>query len=244
MRSENSTRTMTSTIRGSALSNTLLTLLLLLSRYSVSADGSSSGSSSGDDSFFKESSGASANDPSNPNTPDPNQEGAEGPSKSGINLSKGSIIAISVVVGCIAIIAIASAVLFYVAKKRQWEVRKSIRRSAKRVTTTIKAHTPVRANFSRRDRGVTRIDPPTSKGRHADDSDRRAARIYRDANRDLEKGSVSTKTRPVDGSPGRKANHESQRATAGHGSTTHIESARASTEKDQGSWAKKFGRRT
>lgn len=58
-------------------------------------------------------------------------------------------------------------VLYYLAKKRSWEVREKIRRSAKRVATAL---TPRRTTFPRdvqrprrKSRGLTRIDeaPPS-----------------------------------------------------------------------------------
>ena len=64
--------------------------------------------------------------------------------------------------------SVASAVLFYLAKKREWKVRESIRRSARRVVTAL---TPRRSEFlksvkdgPRGGRGV-RIDdvPPTPR---------------------------------------------------------------------------------
>jgi hypothetical protein len=63
--------------------------------------------------------------------------------------------------------AVASSVLWYLAKKRSWEVRKTIRKSARRVATAL---TPRRTTFPkdvqkmrRSSRGLTRIDevPPT-----------------------------------------------------------------------------------
>jgi hypothetical protein len=60
-------------------------------------------------------------------------------------------------------------VLWYLAKKRSWEVRKTIRRSAKRVATAL---TPRRSTFPkdvqqprRSTRGATQIDdiPPTPR---------------------------------------------------------------------------------
>lgn len=65
-------------------------------------------------------------------------------------------------------VAVASAVLFYLAKKREWKVRENIRKSARRVVTAL---TPRRSEFpksvkngTRGGRGV-RIDdvPPTPR---------------------------------------------------------------------------------
>ncbi|KAI9800946.1 MAG: hypothetical protein M1833_003083 [Piccolia ochrophora] len=76
--------------------------------------------------------------------------GAAGESGS-FQLSQGAIIAIVVVAVIVGLGGVGSAVLFYIAKKRQWEIRKSIRRSARRLT----------GNFSAaRKSGV----PPTPRG--------------------------------------------------------------------------------
>lgn len=97
----------------------------------------------------------------NPAGENPNTAGASGKSQTAITLNTGDQIAIGVVVGLVALLGISSAILFYLAKKRQWEVRASIRRSARRVTTAFRAKTPTKPNFSRRDRGgAVRIDPP------------------------------------------------------------------------------------
>ncbi|ERT01921.1 hypothetical protein HMPREF1624_00216 [Sporothrix schenckii ATCC 58251] len=97
-----------------------------------------------------------------------NAGGASGTSSGGINLSHGAMIAIILVVVLVAVFGTASAVLFYLAKKREWKVRQSIRRSARRVVTAL---TPRRSEFPtsvkdgpRGGRGV-RIDdvPPTPR---------------------------------------------------------------------------------
>lgn len=69
---------------------------------------------------------------------------------------------------------VASSVLWYLAKKRSWEVRKTIRRSARKVATAL---TPRRSTFPkdiqqqrRSTRGASKIDevPPTPKVRVSD----------------------------------------------------------------------------
>jgi len=72
---------------------------------------------------------------------------------------------------------VASSVLFYLAKKRSWEVRKTIRKSARRVATAL---TPRRSTFPRdvqtprrSSRGLTKLQdidevPPTPKIRGFD----------------------------------------------------------------------------
>src|SRR2546430_12695114 len=54
-----------------------------------------------------------------------------------------------------------TAVLFSLAKKRQWAVRDSLRRSVRRVTRRDRPETPRTGDYTRsRSRGVTRIDSP------------------------------------------------------------------------------------
>ena len=58
-----------------------------------------------------------------------------GTSKSGsFSMSQGGLIAIIVVVVCVAIFGITSIVLFVLAKRRQWNVRASLKRASKRLT--------------------------------------------------------------------------------------------------------------
>lgn len=101
-------------------------------------------------------------------------QGAAGPDSGSITISRGGIIAIIVVVVCVVIFGIASSILWYLAKKRSWEVRKTIRRSARKVATAL---TPRRSTFPkdvqkvrRSSRGLTKIDevPPTPRARSSD----------------------------------------------------------------------------
>ena len=146
---------------------------------------------------------ATSNDPGGVDTPapeDPNIAGASGETQTAITLNTGDQIAIGVVVGLVAFVGISSAILFYLAKKRQWEVRATLRRSARRVTTAFKAATPIKPNFSRRDRGVVRIDPPPlptlSKSQNKSkrnggilkEGKARPEAVNTRVNRDLEKG--------------------------------------------------------
>ncbi|CAK7267626.1 hypothetical protein SEPCBS57363_002682 [Sporothrix epigloea] len=99
-----------------------------------------------------------------------NAGGASGALSGGINISHGTMIVIIVVVVLVATIGISSAVLFYLAKKREWKVRESIRRSARKVVTAL---TPRRSEFSAsvkdgrpgRFRGRVRLNdiPPTPR---------------------------------------------------------------------------------
>ncbi|TVY83663.1 hypothetical protein LSUE1_G002886 [Lachnellula suecica] len=93
------------------------------------------------------------------------EAGAAGPDSGSFTLSRGGIIAIIVVASFVCIFGIVSAVLWYIAKKRSWEVRATLRRSAKRVATAL---TPRRTTFPkdvhdrrntrRSTRGLTKID--------------------------------------------------------------------------------------
>lgn len=62
---------------------------------------------------------------------------------------------------------VGSALLFYLAKKRQWEVRKSLRRSARRLTGSFKTSGQT---SSRKQRGLSRIteSPPPPLSRKQD----------------------------------------------------------------------------
>jgi len=107
-------------------------------------------------------------------------EGASGTDTGFIHVSSGSQVAIIVVVVVVAAfgrecqrnhiqtaadkLAVGSALLFYLAKKRQWEVRKSLRRSARRLTGSFKTSGQT---ASRKQRGLSRITetplPPLSR---------------------------------------------------------------------------------
>ncbi|KAI9844616.1 MAG: hypothetical protein M1837_005468 [Sclerophora amabilis] len=97
--------------------------------------------------------------------------GASGDSTGFVNLSRGATVAIIVVAVVVGVGGVASAVLFYLAKKRQWEIRRSIRRSARRLTgnfSNAKARTS-----NRRERGVSRLtqERPHSKSNDAKNTD-------------------------------------------------------------------------
>ncbi|TGJ88597.1 hypothetical protein E0Z10_g196 [Xylaria hypoxylon] len=101
--------------------------------------------------------------------------GAAGESPGAVQLSHGALIAIIVVVALVVVLGISTAVLFYLAKKREWKVRESIRRSARKVVTAL---TPRRSEFprsvkessGRSFRGRVRLDevPPTPRLRPED----------------------------------------------------------------------------
>lgn len=75
---------------------------------------------------------------------DGNIEGASGTSAGGVALSRGALIAIIVVVVLVALLGIATSTLFFVAKKREWTVKETLRRSARKVVTAL---TPRRSEF-------------------------------------------------------------------------------------------------
>ncbi|KAL8393174.1 hypothetical protein RB595_003103 [Gaeumannomyces hyphopodioides] len=97
--------------------------------------------------------------------------GASGSAKGALEITQGGMIAIIVIVSVVAILGIASSVLFYLAKKKEWKVRETIRKSAKRVVTAL---TPRRSEFPKSAKesrsGRVRLDdvPPTPRLRPED----------------------------------------------------------------------------
>ncbi|KFH46358.1 hypothetical protein ACRE_027720 [Hapsidospora chrysogenum ATCC 11550] len=103
--------------------------------------------------------------------------GALGGSGSAVSMSTGGLVAIVVVVVVVAILGIVTGTLFFVAKKREWTMKETLRRSARKVKTAL---TPRRAEFpssvkdpqhSSTRRGRARIPddvPPTPKWRSGD----------------------------------------------------------------------------
>jgi hypothetical protein len=119
-----------------------------------------------------------------------NDAGAAGPSTGGMVLSQSALIAIIVVVVVVALFGsksprhnptnsspcpppwltttpptVASSVLFFVAKKREWTVKETLRRSARKVVTAL---TPRRSEFPKSVKesgGRSRLDdvPPTPR---------------------------------------------------------------------------------
>ncbi|KAL4896184.1 hypothetical protein BDV59DRAFT_129672 [Aspergillus ambiguus] len=96
-----------------------------------------------------------------------NEAGAAGPSSEGVGMTSTGMIVLCTIVGVVVVVGISSAVLFVVAKKRQWEMREAIRRSARHVTQAIK--TPLTPRFPRsqvapkRERGVSREEHKAHK---------------------------------------------------------------------------------
>ncbi|OAQ99558.1 hypothetical protein LLEC1_01322 [Akanthomyces lecanii] len=107
--------------------------------------------------------------------------GASGDSsKNSITLSTGGMIAIIVVVVVIALIGASTATLFFIAKKREWKVRETLRRSARKVAAAL---TPRRSQFPdsvKRSVGA----PSSSRLKTASSRDG----ILRSSGDDLEKG--------------------------------------------------------
>ncbi|KAK4150877.1 hypothetical protein C8A00DRAFT_36492 [Chaetomidium leptoderma] len=100
-------------------------------------------------------------------TIDGNIAGAAGTSTGGLVLSRGALIAIIVVVVVVALFGIASSILFFIAKKREWTVKETLRRSARKVVTAL---TPRRSEFPKSVKestsgGRSRLDdvPPTPR---------------------------------------------------------------------------------
>ncbi|PSR97433.1 hypothetical protein BD289DRAFT_480111 [Coniella lustricola] len=99
-----------------------------------------------------------------------NNAGAGSGNDNTFSLSKGGIIALIVVFVFFAIMGIGTATLFYLAKKKEWKIKETIRRSAKRVVIAL---TPRRTEFPssvkhgsvKSRRGHVRMDdvPPTPR---------------------------------------------------------------------------------
>jgi len=125
-----------------------------------------------------------------------NSEAGASGSSSGIDLSRSAIIAIIVVVSVVVVFGVASTALFFVAKKREWKINESIRRSIKRVATAL---TPRRSEFPSSVKGGSRPTTPKRKSRNHkrldDDDDKVPPTPGIPA--DLEKGLASAETKPA-----------------------------------------------
>ncbi|TQV97681.1 hypothetical protein IF1G_03424 [Cordyceps javanica] len=109
------------------------------------------------------------------------EAGAAGDSsKNSISLSTGGMIAIIVVVAVVVLIGVSTATLFFIAKKREWKVRETLRRSARKVATAL---TPRRSQFP--DSVKRSVEAPTSSRLQAVGS---RDGILRSSDEDLEKG--------------------------------------------------------
>ncbi|KZM26131.1 uncharacterized protein EKO05_0010589 [Ascochyta rabiei] len=115
------------------------------------------------------------------NPQDADDAGAAGSSRGAFELSSGGLIAIIVVAVIVVIGGIGSATLWWLAKKRQWDVRQSIRRASRRITgrSTVNVSKQNRQN---RRASIRLASPPPGKNARARQE------------RDLEKGlPMSTK---------------------------------------------------
>ncbi|KAL2260962.1 hypothetical protein VTK26DRAFT_4899 [Humicola hyalothermophila] len=106
-------------------------------------------------------------------------EGASGTSTGGVSLSQGALIAIIVVVVVVALVGIATSTLFYVAKKREWTVKETLRRSARKVVTVM---TPRRSEFPKS------VKESSSRGGRAGSDDIPPTPRIKPEYLDLEKG--------------------------------------------------------
>ncbi|KAH7074085.1 hypothetical protein FB567DRAFT_189611 [Paraphoma chrysanthemicola] len=113
------------------------------------------------------------------NPPDPSDAGAAGSQKGAFELSSGALAAIIVVAVIVVIGGIGSATLWWLAKKRQWDVRQSIRRASRRITGRGKPDNS--RNRENRRTGIRLGSPPPGKG----------SKPRQD--RDLEKGVLPSK---------------------------------------------------
>ncbi|KAM3509572.1 hypothetical protein MY11210_006262 [Beauveria gryllotalpidicola] len=109
------------------------------------------------------------------------EAGAAGDSsKNSITLSTGGMIAIIIVVVVVVIIGVSTASLFFIAKKREWKVRETLRRSARKVATVL---TPRRSQFPDSVK-CSVAAPRSSRLQTADSRDG----IVKTSTEDLEKG--------------------------------------------------------
>ncbi|KAK0248509.1 hypothetical protein LTS09_016330 [Friedmanniomyces endolithicus] len=116
--------------------------------------------------------------------------GASG-SGSSFSISKGGLAAIIVVVVIVALLGIASTILFVVAKRRQWDIRASIRRASRRITGRGGAPpTPRTPGANNRRTAVTagRLASPRVDGRSAKHAGHTAGLGVGVGARDVEKG--------------------------------------------------------
>ncbi|KAF2259484.1 hypothetical protein CC78DRAFT_548258 [Lojkania enalia] len=101
------------------------------------------------------------------NPVDPSDAGAAGTSKGAFTLSSGGLAAIITVAVVVAVLGIASAVLFWLAKKRQWDVRQSLRRASRRLTGRSTSDAAVKRQNRRT--GVRLNSPPAPNSRRERD---------------------------------------------------------------------------
>ncbi|KAK5995139.1 hypothetical protein PT974_03535 [Cladobotryum mycophilum] len=66
-----------------------------------------------------------------------NDAGAAGDTSDSMNFSTGAMIAVIVVVVVVILIGVSTATLFFIAKRREWTVRETIRRSTRKIVDDI-----------------------------------------------------------------------------------------------------------
>ncbi|KAF2764250.1 hypothetical protein EJ03DRAFT_378780 [Teratosphaeria nubilosa] len=140
---------------------------------SVSATAAAAASSSSSSGYSAENGGGTYNGgtPGSGSTVD-TDAGASGSGGSGGSIGKGGLIAIIVVVVVVAIFGITSTILFVLAKRRQWNVRASIARASRRLTTGLR--TPAGPRTPRAGGGASnRRTATVSAGRLGVGGDRR-----------------------------------------------------------------------
>ncbi|QDS72442.1 hypothetical protein FKW77_009335 [Venturia effusa] len=94
--------------------------------------------------------------------------GADGSNQGAFSLSTGAIIGISIAIGLIIVAIGGMWALWYMTKKRQWNVRESIRRASRRITGRKGPPKSAQENKSRR--GTVYVNKSTSntRARHAE----------------------------------------------------------------------------
>ncbi|KAF1829286.1 hypothetical protein BDW02DRAFT_175385 [Decorospora gaudefroyi] len=97
----------------------------------------------------------------NDNPQDPSDAGAAGSQKGAFSLSGGALAAIIVVAVVVVLGSIASGTLWWLAKKRQWDVRASIRRASRRFTG--RGATDKKQTRENRRTGIRLNSPPPGK---------------------------------------------------------------------------------
>ncbi|EAW06618.1 uncharacterized protein ACLA_083130 [Aspergillus clavatus NRRL 1] len=109
-----------------------------------------------------------------------NEAGASGPESDSVGFSTKGMIALCTIVGVVVVIGLSSTALFFIAKKRQWEMRETMRRSARQVTQAIK--TPLTPRFPK-------ISDPHKRNQTKERKDPKGHEFS-----DLEKGLKSAKS--------------------------------------------------
>ncbi|KIW14449.1 hypothetical protein PV08_07233 [Exophiala spinifera] len=126
--------------------------------------------------------------------------GAQGSDTGSVKLSTGATVAIALVVSLVVILGGTTAVLFFLAKKRQWKIKEGLRKSASKVKNAVKAVTtpitPKRMTFS----PIEKKKMPTARMERTTPCTRKGLGIRavdQDRERDLEKGTSVAKVAPV-----------------------------------------------